>query len=192
MKTFIMESAGEKLGDQKFTWYFIPDSALCNSGKPFFIPRFADRFEAYLAPVVRINRLGKSIAPRFVSRYFAEWAPAVHFRAPELRKQLMDEGLPADMSYAFDRSLIVGDFAPIGNLGEGKISLFCNGEECCNISEATFLSSINEALSEVSQYNTIKMGDFLIPLLSPGKEIKIGNFIEVRKENVSLLEIPIR
>lgn len=187
-----MENAGGKLGNQKQTWYFIPDSALCNSGKPFFIPRFADKFEACLSPVVRINRLGKSIAPRFASRYYAEWAPAVHFRAPRLRKQLMDDGLPADMAYAFDRSLIVGDFAPVSNLGDGKISLFCNGEECCNISEATFLSSINEALSEVSQYNTIKMGDFLIPLLSQGKEIKIGDFIEVKIDNDSLLDIAIR
>ncbi len=192
MKTFIMENARNNPGNQTHTWYFIPDSALCNAGKPFFIPDFANKFEAYLAPVVKINRLGKSIAPRFASRYYAEWASAVHFRAPELRKQLINGGLPIDMSHAFDRSLIVGDFTPVTDLGDGKITLLCNSEECHDIPEVAFLSAINEALAMVSQCNTIKMGDFLIPLLSQGKEIKIGDILEVRKDNKPLLDIAIR
>lgn len=42
-------------------WRFLSDSAHTNAGKPFFIPDFAEEFDAFLAPVVKLSRLGKSI-----------------------------------------------------------------------------------------------------------------------------------
>ena len=113
MKTVIIES------NNPLSWYFIADSALINAGKPFFIPEFADEFEAFLAPVVRISRIGKSIASRFAGRYYEEIAPAIHFRASALRRQLLEAGLPADPSHSFDRSMTVGSFIPAEKMLSG-------------------------------------------------------------------------
>ena len=42
-----------------------PDSAILKDGKPFFIPDFSKEIHYETELVVRINRLGKNIAPRF-------------------------------------------------------------------------------------------------------------------------------
>ena len=41
-----------------------PDSAILKDGKPFFIPDFSNEIHYETELVVRINRLGKNIAPR--------------------------------------------------------------------------------------------------------------------------------
>ena len=47
-----------------------PDSAILKDGKPFFIPDFSKEIHYETELVVRINRLGKNIAPRFANRYY--------------------------------------------------------------------------------------------------------------------------
>lgn len=47
-----------------------PDSAILKDGKPFFIPDFSNEVHYETELVVRINRLGKNISPRFASRYY--------------------------------------------------------------------------------------------------------------------------
>ena len=47
-----------------------PDSAILKDGKPFFIPDFSNEIHYETELVVRINRLGKNIAPRFANRYY--------------------------------------------------------------------------------------------------------------------------
>ena len=53
-------------------WYEIPDSSIIRSGNPFFVPDFDTRFVALPSIAVRICKLGKGIAPRFVPRYYDE------------------------------------------------------------------------------------------------------------------------
>ena len=47
-----------------------PDSAILKDGKPFFIPDFSKEIHYETELVVRINRLGKNIAPRFANRFY--------------------------------------------------------------------------------------------------------------------------
>ena len=47
-----------------------PDSAILKDSKPFFIPDFSNEIHYETELVVRINRLGKNIAPRFANRYY--------------------------------------------------------------------------------------------------------------------------
>ena len=46
------------------------DSTMLVGNKPFFIPDFAPEFVLHPALAVRIDRLGKNIAPRFAHRYY--------------------------------------------------------------------------------------------------------------------------
>lgn len=192
MKTIIKASA------KPLSWCFIPDSALVNAGKPFFIPEFADEFEAILVAVVRISRIGKSIGARFAERYYSEIAPGIHFRSPKLFHSLMDAGLPPDPSYSFDRSLTVGSFIEAKDLfEEAPLEMELVKPDGCVEkvslpSPDTWQSSISEFLEAVSNSNTVKMGDFLIPLLTKPLKISIGDTLHVRRGEEILLTIHIK
>lgn len=195
MKTIIIESSSP------LSWYFLADSALVNAGKPFFIPEFADEFEAFLTPVVRITRIGKSIASRFAPRYYEEIAPAVHFRASALRKRLLEAGLPTDPSHSFDRAMTVGGFVPASHIADGhplKLNLYKATDpdflnpltvEC----PTTGLNEkIGNMLEAVSKSNTIKMGDYLVAEMSKPVKIEIGDTLTVTHCEDTLLTIQIK
>lgn len=58
-----------------------PDSAILKDGKPFFIPDFSNEVHYETELVVRINRLGKNISPRFASRYYDALTVGIDFTA---------------------------------------------------------------------------------------------------------------
>ena len=180
MKTAVIEGNRKDDGAVRAAWYFIADSALANAGKPFFLPDFADSFEAVLAPAIRISRLGKSVAAKFADRYFSEILPAVHFRAPALRRQLLERNLPCDMALSFDRSMIMGQpldyeafraFLPL--------RLVNNGEAVAEWSLSDFSLSPEEALEAVSAANTVKTGDLIVPGLSKPVVVRQGDRLEI-------------
>lgn len=196
MKTIVIESS------EPLSWYFVADSALVNAGKPFFIPEFAQEFEAFLTPVVRITRIGKSIGERFTSRYYEEIAPAVHFRASALRRDLIEKHLPTDPSHSFDRAMTVGNFLPASVLTDGtplvmeltsateeEDTVTCRSVECLT---SDFYNKTAVLLEAVSRSNTIKMGDYLVPKISKPLKINIGDTLKVFHGEDLLLTIHIK
>ena len=49
--------------------YLMADSSILYTGRPFFVPDYAQHFVATPTIVVRTGRLGKCIAPKFAYRY---------------------------------------------------------------------------------------------------------------------------
>ena len=56
--------------------YLMADSSILYTGRPFFVPDFAQEFVATPTIVVRMNRLGKCVAPKFAHRYWDALLPA--------------------------------------------------------------------------------------------------------------------
>ena len=75
--------ADEKLPEEPVI-FMKPDSALLKDSKPFFIPDFSQQVDYETELVVRINRLGKNIAPRFASRYYDAVTVGIDFTARDL------------------------------------------------------------------------------------------------------------
>jgi len=193
MKTFIIENNLYCGQEGKPVWSFLPDSALCNAGKPFFIPENTDSIRAFISPIIKISRLGKSIAPRFSKRYYSEAAPAIHFRDMEKRDFLIKHGLPADMSQAFDRSMILGNFENADLiLEETPLSLYKNNEKVDEWKIDNLNTTVDGLFPEISASNTLKMGDYLIPALSLGVDVKIDDNLELRLGDRTLLVVPIK
>ncbi len=183
------------INDKERGWYFLPDSATANAGKPFFIPEFApeDEFEALLTPVVRINRIGKSIAARFAPRYFAEVAPAVHFRDSRLRAELISKGFAPDPAQAFDRAMIAGDYIPLDSFSPSdSIKMLIDGDVVAEVKVADLVEAAGSFLEAVSRTNTMKMGDVLAPVAAEGHKIAIGQHITVSAPDRDLLNIAIK
>lgn len=193
MKVIIAEKAREEAAHEgPRSWYFVADSSLVNTGKPFFIPEFAADIEAFLIPLVRINRIGKTIAARFAERYYSEIAIGVHFRAAALRRELLSAGLPPDQAHSFDRSLTVGEFLPAADLLGKRVALKLNGVVAAEWDGSGFASLFADFLASVSRSNTIKMGDYLAPELCGPVKVKIGDLLTVEADGSTLYEIHIR
>ena len=88
-------------------WFLKPDTALLRNNDPFYIPAFSHEVHYECELVVRIDRVGKSIAERFAHRYYKEVGLGIDFTARDLQRQAAAEGLPWERSKAFDRSAAI-------------------------------------------------------------------------------------
>lgn len=173
-------------------WFFMPDSTILRSGNPFFVPEFDDRFEAFPALAIKINRLGKSIAPRFVHRYFCEASFAMTVRARTLLDKLRSAGMPWTPAVNFDKSCLLGDFADFNSLSENGINLRI-GDETVSYPLDEMMSRIENVISRITSDTIIKTGDIvLLPLSADGFHLKPGINIEATVGDSKLLEIRIK
>mgnify|MGYP001777090260 CR=1 FL=1 len=142
-----------------------PDSALLRDGKPFFLPDFSDDVQYETEVVVRICRLGKHIAPRFASRYYDAVTVGIDFTVRDLQNRFRAGGLPWELSKGFDNSAAIGRFIPLeqlgGNVQQLDFRLDIDGREVQRGCTADMLFRVDDILSYVSRFMTLKMGDLL-------------------------------
>jgi 2-keto-4-pentenoate hydratase/2-oxohepta-3-ene-1,7-dioic acid hydratase in catechol pathway len=159
-----------------------PDSALLKNNKPFFIPDFSQELHYETELIVKFNRLGKNIDSKFSQRYFAEIGLGIDFTARDLQRKLKAEGKPWEISKAFDNSAVIGNFQPVSELGDiQKISfrLEINGKLVQSGNSADMIFPINELVSYVSRFFTIKIGDILFTGTPVGVgKVSIGDRLE--------------
>ena len=150
------------------------DSALLSGGKPFFIPDFTQRCDYETELVVRISRLGRSISQRFAHRYYDAVTVGIDFTARDLQQQLRQQGLPWDLCKGFDGSAAVGNFVPVSELGRGvqdlHFHLDINGQMVQQGHTADMTYTVDELVSYISQYFTLKTGD----LIFTGTPVGVG------------------
>lgn len=152
-------------------WTIISQSAILQGGNPYFVPDFATRFEARMTLAVRIGKLGKSIAPRFASRYVDSVAPAMVFVAADRLNLLLEENLPWTSAISYDRALALGKFKPMdirdipGCMCTLRLDL-ADGFNETIYAPASIGPSLDETISAISRDNTLKTGDLLLIGLS--------------------------
>ncbi len=187
---------GHTLVNKEPVIFLKPDSALLKDGKPFFIPDFSKQVEYETELVVRINRLGKNIAPRFAHRYYDAITVGIDFTARDLQSDYRKEGLPWDLSKGFDNSAAIGKFVPIErfkNIQNLNFSLQIDGQLKQQGNTADMLFKIDEIISYVSQFITLKIGDLLFTGTPVGVgPVHIGEHLEGYIEEEKLLDFYIR
>lgn len=176
-------------------WLYIPDSAMIRSRKPFFVPDFDSEFSAYLSAALRIDRVGKGIAPRFASRYWGELTAAVSIRATGLASRLAGEGLPWGEAVVFDRSLLLGDFISPEDFNSGgkSLRLTIDGEQQLEWTADDCVLDFADIISAASRDNTLKTGDIIMPALTEkGVVLHHPSLLRVECGDRPLLETRIR
>ncbi len=141
-----------------------PDSALLRNNQPFFIPDFANDFHHEVEVVVRINRLGKNIAPEFAHRYYDEIGLGIDFTARDLQEDLRKKGLPWEKSKAFDGSAVISEFIDkqtLVDINNINFRLDINGQTRQQGNTKDMIFSIDDIIAHVSKYFTLKIGDFI-------------------------------
>lgn len=159
-----------------------PDSALLKENKPFFIPDFSKELHYETELIIKFNRLGKNIDSKFAARYFAEIGLGVDFTARDLQRRLKSEGKPWEISKAFDNSAVIGKFIPVSEFEEIQniqFRLDINGKTVQRGNSADMIFPVNELISYVSRFFTIKIGDILFTGTPAGVgTVAIGDRLE--------------
>lgn len=174
----------------EFPLFFLkPDTALLSKSKDFYLPDFTSDLHYECEIVVRIDKVGKNIQEKFAANYYNEIGLGIDFTARDLQEECKAKGLPWERAKAFDNSAPIGDFyidkkeLDLKNL---NFRLDKNGESVQKGETKNMIFSIDQIISYVSQFITLKVGDLIFTGTPAGVgPVKIGDqligFIEDKK-----------
>ncbi|CAL2078116.1 fumarylacetoacetate hydrolase family protein [Tenacibaculum dicentrarchi] len=153
-----------------------PDSAILPKKMPFFIPPFSDDIHYEVEVLVKINKVGKHISSKFAHKYYDEIGLGIDFTARDVQAKCKEKGLPWEKAKAFDGSAVIGNFYPKEDFNLESISfqLYKNDEVAQDGNSETMLWKIDELISYVSQYFTLKKGDVIFT----GTPAGVGRVVE--------------
>lgn len=172
-----------------------PDSALLRENKPFFLPDFSSEIHYEVEVVLKINRLGKNIAPQFASRYYDEFALGVDFTARDLQNDFRAKGLPWELAKGFDNSAVVSSFLPMKDYEKNNISfrLDINSKTVQTGNTANMIYSFDEIIAYVSRFFTLKIGDLIFTGTPAGVgKVAINDVLEGYVENQKMFSFKIK
>ena len=159
-----------------------PDSALAQPTQPFFIPDFSKDIHYEVEILVRINRIGKYIQTEFAHKYYDEVGLGIDFTARDLQKELKSKGLPWEKAKGFDGSARIGkwfskkDFVDINDI---CFRLEKNNQVVQESTTAQMIWSIDELISHISEFFTLKIGDVIFTGTPAGVgPVEAGDFLE--------------
>ena len=140
-----------------------PDTALLRNNAPFFIPDFTSDVHHEVELVVKIKKMGKCIPAQFSKDYYDEISLGVDFTARDVQSALKAKGLPWEKAKGFDSSAVIAPFISIEglNLSDLNFRLEKNGEVVQRGNTQQMIHKIDEIIAHVSQYFTLKIGDYI-------------------------------
>ena len=174
-----------------------PETALILKGQPFFYPQHSQDVHYEVELVVRIERVGKHIEEQFAHRYYSSIGLGIDFTCRDIQSICKEKGLPWEKAKAFDQSAPVGrEFIPLVELDNAKdigFHLIKNGVEVQRGSSQDMIFSIDQLISEVSKYFTLKIGDLLFTGTPAGVgPVEIGDQLEGFIEDRKVLDLRIK
>lgn len=145
-------------------FFLKPDSCLIRNNQPFFYPNFSHIIHYETEVVLKICRVGRNIGERFAHRYYNEVGLGVDFTARDLQQQCCENGLPWEISKAFDGSSPIGNFLhkkDLPSIAAIDFWLEKNGAEVQRGNTSEMLFSFDKLIAYISKFITLKMGDLL-------------------------------
>ena len=173
-----------------------PDSAVLLKQHPFVIPEFSEDVHHEIEIIVKINKVGKYIEPKFAHKYYDEISVGIDFTARDLQAKLKAKGLPWEKAKAFDGSAVIGEFLPksqFSSLENITFELKKNNETAQIGDSSLMLWKIDELISYVSQFFTLKIGDIIFTGTPEGvAAVKPDDVLEGFLEGQQLFRIQVK
>lgn len=173
-----------------------PDSAVLLKQHPFVIPEFSEDVHHEVEIIVKINKVGKYIEPKFAHKYYDEISVGIDFTARDLQSKLKEKGLPWEKAKAFDGSAVIGDFLPktdFVSMENLNFELRNNAETVQKGNSEMMLWKIDELISHVSQFFTLKIGDIIFTGTPAGvAAVKPNDVLEGFLEDKKLFRIQVK
>ena len=173
-----------------------PDSAVLLKQHPFVIPEFSEDVHHEVEIIVKINKVGKYIETKFAHKYYDEISVGIDFTARDLQAKLKAKGLPWEKAKAFDGSAVIGEFLPksqFSSLENITFELKKNNETAQIGNSSLMLWKIDELISYVSQFFTLKIGDLIFTGTPEGvAAVKPDDVLEGFLEGQQLFRIQVK
>jgi len=173
-----------------------PDSAILLKQHPFVIPEFSEDIHHEIEIIVKINKVGKYIEPKFAHKYYDEISVGIDFTARDVQANLKAKGLPWEKAKAFDGSAVIGDFLPkeqFSSLENLTFELTNNSKSVQKGDSRFMLWNVDELIAHVSQYFTLKIGDIIFTGTPAGvAAVKPDDVLEGFLEGHKLFRIQVK
>jgi 2-keto-4-pentenoate hydratase/2-oxohepta-3-ene-1,7-dioic acid hydratase in catechol pathway len=169
-----------------------PDSAILPKGRPFFIPNFSEDVHYECELLVRINRLGKRIEKQFAHKYYNQISLGIDFTARDIQQELKLKGLPWEKAKGFDGSAVIGKWVDKNEYDLNNLSfeLYQNNNKVQEGNTKDMLFSVDEIITQVSQYFTLKIGDIIFTGTPAGVgKVNINDELSAVLEGQELLKL---
>lgn len=179
-------------------FFLKPDSAVLPAHNPMFIPEWTNDLHYEVEVIVKINRLGKYIEPRFAPTYYSEIGLGIDFTARDVQEACKAKGHPWEKAKAFDGSAVVSkQFFTLADLGKPvndlAFRLEKNGEVVQRGSTADMLFSVDHIIAHISRFMTLKIGDLVFTGTPSGVgPVTIGDTLTGHLEDREMFRVNIR
>ena len=173
-----------------------PDSSVIAKNQNFIIPSFSNEIHHEVELVVKINKVGKHIDKSFSHKYYDEIGLGIDFTARDIQSNLKEKGHPWEKSKAFDNSCMVGNFLKkekIEDISKIEFSLKKNNEVVQSGCSNDMLWKIDELISYVSQYFTLKIGDLIFTGTPSGvSKVESGDILEGYISSIKMFMLKVK
>ncbi|MFO7842349.1 MAG: fumarylacetoacetate hydrolase family protein [Bacteroidales bacterium] len=177
-------------------FFMMPETALLRNNQPFFYPDFSTDIHYEVEVVIKLNRLGKNIAPEFAHRYYSEIGLGIDFTARDLQKKCKEKGLPWEIAKSFDGAAPISNFLPLektGSINGINFRLELNGNIVQQANTKDMIFPVDQLIAYVSKFTTIKIGDLLFTGTPAGVgPVKIGDSLTAYIEDEKMLDFVIK
>jgi len=173
-----------------------PDSSIIQKNQPFFIPEFSKEIHYEVEIILKFDKLGKHIDRKFSNKYYNQISLGIDFTARDLQEKLKKSGHPWEKAKSFDNSAVVGDWIDINNFQDINNINFClklNNEVVQSSNSSNMIWKIDDLVTEVSNYFTLKIGDILFTGTPEGVgKVSIGDVLDGFLEEKKVFSIKIK
>ncbi|MFH6982745.1 fumarylacetoacetate hydrolase family protein [Marinoscillum luteum] len=155
-----------------------PDTAILRNNDAFYYPDFSKDIHYECELLIRINKEGKSVEPRFAHKYYDQIGLGIDFTARDLQAKAKENGLPWEMAKGFNGSAPTSPFISKEgfDLTNTQFQLELNGQVVQDANTSLMLWPVDELIAYVSKYFTLKKGDILFTGTPKGVgPVKIGD-----------------
>lgn len=144
-------------------FFMKPDTALLRESN-FYYPEFTQDLHHEVELVVKISKVGKHISIENAPKYYNEIGLGIDFTARDLQKECKEKGLPWEKAKAFDNSAVISQQFIAKELLDLKNTSFSLSKNDAPIqigNSADMLFTIDELISHISKFITLKTGDLI-------------------------------
>lgn len=177
-------------------FFMKPDSSIIIRNRPFFLPDFSEEMHHEVELIFRICKVGKCIQQKFAHNYYDAIGLGIDFTARDLQRKCVAEGNPWEIAKAFDGSAIISKFVDknqFQNINNLNFKLLKNEKLVQEGNSSDMIFSIDEIISYVSQFMTLKIGDIIFTGTPAGVgKVEIGDRLQGFIEEEKFLDFKIK